>query len=480
MWFLPTLNRAESLRKVIKACVDTAMSTPVCVLVQYGQQKSAYDELELPPNWTIVHLPVNMGMLGARNWALLQYPNEPWYGFMCDDNLPRTNGWDTKLVEAAGNKRFVSCSDLFRAPPRAGGATVFGGDLLRALGFWSLPGLWHWFDDDFWETLGTELGLWTIVKDVVVETVHQENGKMPVDDTFLLGQSRARQDQMVYESWKATAKSDTYAKLASLIDISPTSQGAAFTANLAGMDIALATPCHTAQFDERYVQSMMMTIPLILQHGASFGFLTVCGESIVQRARNHLVKRFLEGPWTHLMFIDADMGWEPQSVLRLMASGKEFVGAAGPRKQEPVSFACELEQPFQRCPKTGLLKGQHVGAAFTLIQRSVLERMTAAYENLKYFDVQRQEWVVPLYDTRTENHRFWSEDYTFCHRWKALGGEVWLDPMIEMEHVGRKVFKGALVQKLAADAEVMRAAQVTPAPAAPATPAAEPAKEAAD
>lgn len=244
----------------------------------------------------------------------------------------------------------------------------------------------------------------------------------------------------------------------------------AYRADLTRCLVAISSPAHDGRFDERFVLSLGETYGALLRYGVG-SLLNLCsGEALVHRARNHLVDTFLKGPATHLLFIDSDMGWEPESVLRLLAADKDFAAAAGPRKSDDLSFACDLVQPFVRCPQTGFLKAHHVGGAFAMLSRRCLEAMVNGHPSTRYMDTQQKIWLHALFDTKVENERFFSEDYTFCHRWAQLGGDVWLDPSIRLHHAGRKVWSGALEQAFAPAPNVVPMAankqfQFTPAPA---------------
>lgn len=216
-----------------------------------------------------------------------------------------------------------------------------------------------------------------------------------------------------------------------------------------GMRVAIATPCYGGMLSSTYVQSLAFTIPVMMSHGISFDILQIPNESIISKARNLLVKTFLDGEGTHLWFIDADMGWDPFKVMRLLASGKEIVAAAGPRKQMPLSFATLLSNPIEICKNTGLVKAVSVGTGCMLISRRALEHMIDNDPDNWYLDYATKDKIPNLFDFQLHKHNFWSEDYTFCNKWRTLGGEVWVDPEFELEHVGQHTFKGALKDILA-------------------------------
>ena len=87
-----------------------------------------------------------------------------------------------------------------------------------------------------------------------------------------------------------------------------------------------------------------------------------------------------------------------------------------------------------------------------LIKREVIEKMIKHYPETKYmpevFDDASQVGVEKhaLFDTMIENGRYLSEDYTFCRRWQNMGGKIYVDPSIVLDHVGTYTFKGNSIQ----------------------------------
>jgi hypothetical protein len=180
------------------------------------------------------------------------------------------------------------------------------------------------------------------------------------------------------------------------------------------------------------------------------------------------------------MFIDADIGFEPELVGRFLTMDEDLVAGLYPVKgldwsgiaracaggQASVEQAREAGLHFVGTPLTGaereeregFVTGKYAGTGFLMIRRSAVERMAEAYPELHYrcahvhpapgrvsehlFDL-----FAPLIepDTRT----YLSEDYSFCHRWRAIGGKLWLDATARLKHVGGYEFQGTPPLELA-------------------------------
>jgi hypothetical protein len=204
MWVLPTLGRPAICQNALNSIIEVGCSTPGIVVID-GDPDPRYRDLTLPSGWRQLANPHNRGYLDTFNGAFQSYPDEPWYGLLNDDFLVRTPGWDERLVAAAGALGFSSSNDLWQSgQPAPGkpsgrmcGALVFGGDMLRALGWWAPPGLFHCYADDAWELILARLGNRIYLRDVIVE--HRQDER---DDTNRHAYSKLEADRLVWERFE--------------------------------------------------------------------------------------------------------------------------------------------------------------------------------------------------------------------------------------------------------------------------------------
>ncbi|WP_293372510.1 hypothetical protein, partial [Phenylobacterium sp.] len=193
-------------------------------------------------------------------------------------------------------------------------------------------------------------------------------------------------------------------------------------------------------------------------------------DSMITRARNTLVATALDNTLaTHLLFIDADIGFSPVQVGRMLRFDREVVAGMYPLKIvhcDPSVFermvdgeALETAQiryvgapcgEEHRREFDGFVTAEFAGTGFMLIKRGALEKMIAAYPQLKYqaaHDRAQPSGSAHQYaffegTIDPESGDYLSEDYTFCRRWRAIGGEVWLDTRSKLMHVGPREFVG--------------------------------------
>lgn len=231
--------------------------------------------------------------------------------------------------------------------------------------------------------------------------------------------------------------------------------------------IFVATPCFGGAVSTGY----MLSVLKLLQQTDACGFsvsLNLLGrDSLVTRARNTLVSQFLitEGA-THLMFIDADITFEPELVRRMLTFDEDVVAGMYPAKalswdalghirREPPQTAtlqyvgkfCEGAELERRGP---FATGVYCGTGFVLVKRRVFEKLIAAHPETAYASdhvhtldhVERKYYALFECMIDPEAREYLSEDFGFCRRWRALGGKIWLDVEGSLTHTGAHDFVG--------------------------------------
>lgn len=214
MWLLPTYNRPRQTQQTLDSIIDAGCTTPGVVYVD-GSTSTAYDELKLPSGWKLIKGEKNRGVCGVLNHIFSLYPNLAWYGFISDDSIVRTPQWDEKLLAHATDYHIVHSADGWRTESRIHGAVIFGGELLRALGWWALPGLIHCYCDDVWELIAEKNNLRKYVPEVMVEHLHMWNGKAPIDQSYVKAYQSFDADEAAFLKWKKSGLSKTLIRIGS-------------------------------------------------------------------------------------------------------------------------------------------------------------------------------------------------------------------------------------------------------------------------
>ncbi|MEM0990764.1 MAG: hypothetical protein AAGK00_17990 [Pseudomonadota bacterium] len=238
------------------------------------------------------------------------------------------------------------------------------------------------------------------------------------------------------------------------------------------MKIQIAIP---SRGDVRYeTLSSVVALTTALDRGGIAFRLSQYHYYDVAESRNHLARTFLEdAEATHLLFVDADMGFAPEAVARLIAFEAPVVGAIYPRRglspERVVHLARELPdlaieqviaqarnyvlfngswegEPVPRGAKDGFLRVNGIGMGLTLLARTAMKQVIAAGQ-------------APLIESQTgdgvfhdffgfayskDGRRRYSDDLSFCRRWRlGCGGEIWADAQSPISHVGTSVHTAA-------------------------------------
>lgn len=227
---------------------------------------------------------------------------------------------------------------------------------------------------------------------------------------------------------------------------------------LKGANIFFATPCYGGMLTDQFFLSMFKATQKLMQCGINFRVTTLRNESLITRARNILTSMFLDSDCTHLMFIDSDIEFQPDDIIRMLAYDKPIIAGAYPKKALPVQYAINFKfldkERRQIRVENGAAEVLDASTGFFMIKREVVEKMIHAYPETRYrndsnLDAKLTKYCYALFDCiiDPDDNRYLSEDYTFCRRWQKLGGEIWLDLATKLNHVGSYTFEGD-VQKL--------------------------------
>lgn len=238
----------------------------------------------------------------------------------------------------------------------------------------------------------------------------------------------------------------------------------------------VATPMYGGQCFGYYTQSLMQLQNLMSQNKIDTAVSFLFNESLIQRARNAMVHGFLKTDFTHMMFIDADIRFNPADVLPMILADKPIICGIYPKKEinwQQIHAAAMAGVPAD---KLKIFSGSFVvnligyaeharinlnevveiwngGTGFMLIKREVFEKLKdhlPSYINDTH-DLGGnigKERITEYFATSIEpmGERLLSEDYHFCKMWREkCGGQVWAAPWAKLAHVGTHIFEGALV-----------------------------------
>jgi len=238
----------------------------------------------------------------------------------------------------------------------------------------------------------------------------------------------------------------------------------------------IATPMYGGMCTGFYMQSMLVLQQAVKQRGWDFTASFMYNESLIQRARNSLCKAFLKTGCTHLLFIDADIRFDPMHILAMVEADKDVIAGIYPKKE--INW-WGVEQAMQRgvpndklknytgsfvvnllggettvtVPENKPLEVMNAGTGCMLIKRRVFDDLTPvvpSYTNDVHDLSGTMTDAEKIYEffgvsICPDSNRLLSEDYDFCQKWRRFGGQIFVAPWTKLAHVGTYVFEGGLL-----------------------------------
>ena len=248
----------------------------------------------------------------------------------------------------------------------------------------------------------------------------------------------------------------------------------------------VATPMYGGQCNGAFTRSMCDLTAIAAQYGIELRSYFLFNESLITRARNYCVDEFLRSGFSHMLFIDSDIGFNPQDVIAMLAlqsdeSLYDIIGAPYPKKcitWEKIKMAVDkgaadenpnnLEQfvgdfVFNPVMDPGETSRQirldepaevlEMGTGFMMIRRVTFDKYLEAYPDIMYkpdhvrteaFDGSREIGMYFQAEIDPKSKRYLSEDYLFCQKSRDAGLKVWLCPWMHLTHAGFYTFAGRL------------------------------------
>lgn len=202
----------------------------------------------------------------------------------------------------------------------------------------------------------------------------------------------------------------------------------------------LATTSYDAP-SPSYVFSIARSREALTEAGIQSAYLLLQGNCHVDDARNAVVREFLASDCTELLFLDADVNWEPPTLVKLCQRDIDIVGGVYPYRRDgsdqmPVRLI--REAPIV----DGLMEVEGLPTGFMKIKRRVLEKMAAAAP--KYFEKVEETALVFDRPTPGADKTRWGGDIDFCNRWKAMGGKIFADVELRLGHTAQIVVTDSL------------------------------------
>jgi hypothetical protein len=205
--------------------------------------------------------------------------------------------------------------------------------------------------------------------------------------------------------------------------------------------VLIGAPSYDGRIDVWFANSLIETVKESIKKDIHVHAIYTSYDSLVQRARNSLVRLALAGGYDDLFFIDTDVEWDSEWFFRLLDRPEPIVGGSLIKKSDKEGYTVKItDKQLRWSQDKKLIDADGVGTGFLKVSRFALEKL---WEVSDPYQSEGEEHRM-VFDIKVENGDLISEDYILCNKWKSLGYKVWLDPTITCNHIGVKKYKGNL------------------------------------
>lgn len=212
--------------------------------------------------------------------------------------------------------------------------------------------------------------------------------------------------------------------------------------------IFIATPAFDGKVHVQFALSLAELYVTLVQNNVGISSRINTSGSLLVAERNKLLEEFIRDEHaTHILFIDSDLGFPAQAVLAMLDSEKDFVAGVYPARNSDSDDNQYLYRPKLIDDSNlivsdkHLLGAEYIPTGFTMLSREAVLKMRDKFPEL-YFqpkaEARKNEHAYCLFDTEVWDGEFWGEDYVFCRRARQAGIDIWVDPLIEFDHAGRR------------------------------------------
>ena len=218
------------------------------------------------------------------------------------------------------------------------------------------------------------------------------------------------------------------------------------------LKLFVATPCYIGQVHVKYMESMIALQHTLYTAGIGFEFFNIPFDSLIPRARNACVTRFMQSPdATHLLFVDADIQFHPTSVIKMLREDKDVIAGCYPKKsidfqsiknnydklenqieliQSSVKYAYNLKPQKSHKLERGCIEVLDAPTGFMMIKKTVIRQMVVKYPETEYindvgaYKIKEDDRFFDLFQSQVFNRRYLSEDSGFCRLWQTMNGLI--------------------------------------------------------
>jgi glycosyltransferase involved in cell wall biosynthesis len=208
--------------------------------------------------------------------------------------------------------------------------------------------------------------------------------------------------------------------------------------------VMIGTPAHDGRVDVWFANSLVNTVKLSYEKGIEIVPIYMSYDSLVQRARNDIVRLALDENFDDLIFIDSDEEWDPEWIFRLLNLKEDVIGLPVVKKSDQMMFNIKALPTGLKTQQNGLMEVEAVGTGFMKISRAALKKVWEVSPEYK----NEGRTCRMVFDVKVVDGQLVSEDNIFCSKWRSLGGKVFIEPSMTCNHIGVKKYQGNFLEYL--------------------------------
>ena len=204
--------------------------------------------------------------------------------------------------------------------------------------------------------------------------------------------------------------------------------------------VLIATPCYDGRLSVWYVNSLMNSIYIAGKSGIVLAPVWMSYDALVQRSRNDLVELFMQGDFSDMIWIDSDVEWNPEWIIKLLISDKDVVGGTYRKKTDEIEDYTVKTESLEI--EDGLIEVEGLGFGFIKTSRKAIE---ALYHDSEPYE-SGGKMAHNVFEVVIKDGTMVGEDILVCQKLRDLGFSVYLDPSMTCNHDGNKLYVGNFMQ----------------------------------
>lgn len=209
------------------------------------------------------------------------------------------------------------------------------------------------------------------------------------------------------------------------------------------MKVVFCIPTVNKPYQE-CLNSLEASVPLLDEAGYEHGLVTEVGCPYISAARATMLRKALDAKADIIVFIDHDLSWQPQDLLKLIETPGDVVSGTYRFKKDPEEYMGQMLSNNDGTPvlrEDGCIKAFCIPAGFLKITKEAVNKFMAAYPQLMYGE--KYSPCVDLFNHGAHNGTWYGEDYAFSRNWLEKCGDIWVIPDLNLNHHTRtEVYQG--------------------------------------